>query len=191
MLIRRVHRNKEGHYARACLTHYKCSCAGSADGLLCSFIPAGIRSPTLPPPGAWGERSSYQCCYFTSVFLPSESWSWGITHQRMKSWRRGRSPKPNLHQVQTHNTPVFHLSPIPTDCECSLFAVEDKVKDQLEAANPEPIIEEVVSTPSLFLCRSTVVVEVAVLSSSPVLGFGQPRPKKTWLVRKNPWCLPR
>lgn len=28
-----------------------------------------------------------------------------------------------------------------------LFAVEDKVKDQLEAANPEPIIEEVVSAP--------------------------------------------
>lgn len=28
-----------------------------------------------------------------------------------------------------------------------LFAVEDKVKDQLEAANPEPIIEEVVGTP--------------------------------------------
>lgn len=28
----------------------------------------------------------------------------------------------------------------------NLFAVEDKVKDQLEAANPEPIIEEVVST---------------------------------------------
>lgn len=34
-----------------------------------------------------------------------------------------------------------------TDDNCSLFAVEDKVKDQLEAANPEPIIEEVVSTP--------------------------------------------
>lgn len=29
--------------------------------------------------------------------------------------------------------------------EFYLFAVEDKVKDQLEAANPEPIIEEVVS----------------------------------------------
>lgn len=27
------------------------------------------------------------------------------------------------------------------------FEVEDKVKDQLEAANPEPIIEEVVSAP--------------------------------------------
>lgn len=34
-----------------------------------------------------------------------------------------------------------------TDDTFSLFAVEDKVKDQLEAANPEPIIEEVVSTP--------------------------------------------
>ncbi len=34
-----------------------------------------------------------------------------------------------------------------TDDKYSLFAVEDKVKDQLEAANPEPIIEEVVSTP--------------------------------------------
>lgn len=34
----------------------------------------------------------------------------------------------------------------------NLFAVEDKVKDQLEAANPEPIIEEVVST-----CLSAVV----------------------------------
>lgn len=33
-----------------------------------------------------------------------------------------------------------------TDDKYSLFAVEDKVKDQLEAANPEPIIEEVVST---------------------------------------------
>lgn len=30
----------------------------------------------------------------------------------------------------------------------SLFAVEDKVRDQLEAANPEPIIEEVVSRPA-------------------------------------------
>lgn len=30
--------------------------------------------------------------------------------------------------------------------KCTLFLVEDKVKDQLEAANPEPIIEEVVST---------------------------------------------
>lgn len=28
----------------------------------------------------------------------------------------------------------------------NLLVVEDKVKDQLEAANPEPIIEEVVST---------------------------------------------
>lgn len=27
----------------------------------------------------------------------------------------------------------------------NLLVVEDKVKDQLEAANPEPIIEEVVS----------------------------------------------
>lgn len=56
MLIRRVHRNKEGHYTRACLRHYKCSCAGFADGLLCSFIPAGILLPTLPPPGVLGKR---------------------------------------------------------------------------------------------------------------------------------------
>lgn len=34
----------------------------------------------------------------------------------------------------------------------NLFAVEDKLKDQLEAANPEPIIEEVVSS-----CSSAVV----------------------------------
>ena len=34
-----------------------------------------------------------------------------------------------------------------TDDKYSLFAVEDKVRDQLEAANPEPIIEEVVSIP--------------------------------------------
>lgn len=33
-------------------------------------------------------------------------------------------------------------------CITSLcFLVEDKVKDQLEAAHPEPIIEEVVRTP--------------------------------------------
>lgn len=30
-----------------------------------------------------------------------------------------------------------------------IFVVEDKVKDQLEAANPEPVIEEVVSGFSL------------------------------------------
>lgn len=40
-----------------------------------------------------------------------------------------------------------------TDDKYSLFAVEDKVKDQLEAANPEPIIEEVVSTP---LCLNVI-----------------------------------
>lgn len=34
-----------------------------------------------------------------------------------------------------------------TDGSLCWFAVEDKVKDQLEAANPEPIIEEVVSNP--------------------------------------------
>lgn len=28
---------------------------------------------------------------------------------------------------------------------CLVFSVEDKVKDQLEAANPEPVIEEVVN----------------------------------------------
>lgn len=41
---------------------------------------------------------------------------------------------------------IFHLiSCVTVDWSFSLLAVEDKVKDQLEAANPEPIIEEVVS----------------------------------------------
>lgn len=58
------------------------------------------------------------------------------------------------------------------------IAVEDKVKDQLEAANPEPIIEEVVST-LFFLNRISFVEEVvvaAVLISFLPSGFGQPRP---------------
>lgn len=40
----------------------------------------------------------------------------------------------------------YHVSFMTRD-KYSLLAVEDKVKDQLEAAHPEPIIEEVVSTP--------------------------------------------
>lgn len=36
-----------------------------------------------------------------------------------------------------------------------LFVVEDKVKDQLEAANPEPIIEEVVSACSPTNCSAS------------------------------------
>jgi len=31
----------------------------------------------------------------------AESWSWGITHRRTRSWRRDRCPKQNLHQVRT------------------------------------------------------------------------------------------
>lgn len=52
------------------------------------------------------------------------------------------------------------------------------MKDQLEAANPEPIIEEVVST-LFFLNRISFVEEVvvaAVLISFLPSGFGQPRP---------------
>lgn len=66
--------------------------------------------------------------------------------------------------------------------EFHLFAVEDKVKDQLEAANPEPIIEEVVSNVQ-YKC-SFIVLAVAVIHLFSFLsGFGQPRPKKTRLVR--------
>lgn len=62
-----------------------------------------------------------------------------------------------------------------------LFAVEDKVKDQLEAANPEPIIEEVVSTCfCLNLISPTGVVSFSCFLSS---GFGQSCSKKTRLVR--------
>lgn len=62
--------------------------------------------------------------------------------------------------------------------------MEDKVKDQLEAANPEPIIEEVVSTPFFrnMISFVEVVVPVAVLTSFLPSGFGQPRPEKTRLV---------
>lgn len=68
--------------------------------------------------------------------------------------------------------------------EFYLFAVEDKVKDQLEAANPEPIIEEVVSNLLCkrdFICCCFSRCCIHVFSFLP--GFGQPCPEKTRLVR--------
>lgn len=45
-----------------------------------------------------------------------------------------------------------------------LFAVEDKVKDQLDAANPEPIIEEVVSKNIYFFkwCFSSWICQIKI-----------------------------
>lgn len=62
--------------------------------------------------------------------------------------------------------------------------MEDKVKDQLDAANPEPIIEEVVSKNIFF---QTIYFKLLkhFLSS----GFGQPRSKKTRLVSQYPKLL--
>lgn len=53
----------------------------------------------------------------------------------------------------------YHFTSFMTDLY--LFAVEDKVKDQLEAANPEPIIEEVVMLSENMI--SFVVVSVIAL----------------------------
>ena len=58
--------------------------------------------------------------------------------------------------------------------------MEDKVKEQLEAANPEPIIEEVVGT----LVKSVFFESVSLVCDSLLLfcvhtGFGQPGPEET------------
>lgn len=57
--------------------------------------------------------------------------------------------------------------------------MEDKVKDQLDAANPEPIIEEVVSKNPFFFPNNIFQVEVVLKKYFFSSGFGQPRSKKT------------
>lgn len=54
--------------------------------------------------------------------------------------------------------------------------MEDKVKDQLEAANPEPIIEEVVSKQDI---HSNIIFVVVILKS--LLSFLSHRIWQTWL----------
>lgn len=67
--------------------------------------------------------------------------------------------------------------------------VEDKVKDQLEAAKPEPIIDEVVGILRAALCRVHLSVsrlepclQLSLGVSSSSLGSGKPGPQEARLV---------
>lgn len=70
-----------------------------------------------------------------------------------------------------------------------LHLVEDKVKDQLEAARPEPIIDEVVRILQAILwwvhlsvSRLEPCLQLSVGVSSSSLGSGKPGPQETRLV---------
>lgn len=67
--------------------------------------------------------------------------------------------------------------------------VEDKVKDQLEAAKPEPIIDEVVRIFRTTLCRLRLSasrlephLQLSLGVSSSFLGSGKPGPEEARLV---------
>lgn len=67
--------------------------------------------------------------------------------------------------------------------------VEDKVKDQLEAAKPEPIIDEVVCILRAALCwvhlsvsRLEPCLQLSLGVSSSSLGSGKPGPQEARLV---------
>ncbi|TNN78348.1 Coiled-coil domain-containing protein 12 [Liparis tanakae] len=54
-----------------------------------------------------------------------------------------RNYTPEDEELKERQVPKAKPASVMNDDEYSLIAVEDKVKDQLDAANPEPIIEEV------------------------------------------------
>lgn len=136
-----------------------CSCLGFADGLFCLLMSAGIHRATAPPSG-WLQqwRRSWGYCWSVPTLNTSALY---FCHQRteakeLHSWG-WRAEAETGAQCQTHIRSFGAKVLIFPLCQCFasiktynwwlifLFAVEDKVKDQLDAANPEPIIEEVVS----------------------------------------------
>lgn len=78
-----------------------------------------------------------------------------------------------------------YLISLMKDDEYSLFAVEDKVKDQLDAANPEPIIEEVVSSP--FCVDVIYYVEEASWFRLPYSAVFLPQDLANLAPRKPDW----
>lgn len=76
MLIRRVHRNKEGHYTRAPLD---IRCAAVKGVQMVFLLSGGIYLPTLPPPGLPRERGKREGALLTDyVFLISPKTKLGL-----------------------------------------------------------------------------------------------------------------